>query len=152
MLSVLALKQKVFWTCSETCPIPGESRSPSYIGCLGWEVRTTDPHDPSKEIVYSGTPLVETLKAGGLLLDSGMGGLRETVKKTVIVEATDGYRAVFSLAELDPELTDRIILLADTKDGQLLPLREGPLRVIVPGEKRPARWVRQVKALTVRKN
>ena len=109
MLSVLALKQKVFWTCSETCPIPGESSSPSYIGCLGWEVRTTDPHDPSKEIVYSGTPLVETLKAGGLLLDSGMGGLRETVKKTVIVEATDGYRAVFSLAELDPELTDRII-------------------------------------------
>ena len=55
---------------------------------------------------------METLKAGGLLLDSGMGGLRETVKMTVIVEATDGYRAVFSLAELDPELTDRIILLA----------------------------------------
>jgi DMSO/TMAO reductase YedYZ molybdopterin-dependent catalytic subunit len=116
------------------------------------EVRTTDPHDPGKEIVYSGTPLVETLKAGGLLLDSGMGGLRETVKMTVIVEATDGYLAVFSLAELDPELTDRIILLADTKDGQPLPLREGPLRIIVPGEKRPARWVRQVKALTVRKN
>jgi DMSO/TMAO reductase YedYZ molybdopterin-dependent catalytic subunit len=116
------------------------------------EARTTDPHDPGKEIVYSGTPLVETLKAGGLLLVSGMGGLRETVKMTVIVEATDGYRAVFSSAELDPELTDRIILLADTKDGQPLPLREGPLRIIVPGEKRPARWVRQVKALTVRKN
>jgi DMSO/TMAO reductase YedYZ molybdopterin-dependent catalytic subunit len=116
------------------------------------EVRTTDPHNPGKEIVYSGIPLVETLKTGGLLLDSGMAGLRETVKMTVIVEATDGYRAVFSLAELDPELTDRIILLADTKDGQLLPAREGPLRIIVPGEKRQARWVRQVKALTVRKN
>ena len=116
------------------------------------EVRTTDPHNPGKETVYSGTPLVETLKTGGVLLNSGMAGLRETVKMTVIVEATDGYRAVFSLAELDPELTDRIILLADTKDGQPLPPREGPLRIIVPGEKRPARWVRQVKALTVRKN
>ena len=116
------------------------------------EVRTTDPHDPGKEIVYSGTTLVETLKTGGLVLDSGMAGLRDAVKMTVIVEATDGYRAVFSLAELDPELTDRIILLADTKDGQPLPPREGPLRIIVPGEKRPARWVRQVKALTVRKN
>jgi hypothetical protein len=71
---------------------------------------------------------------------------------TVIVEATDGYRAVFSSAELDPELTDRIFLLADTKDGQPLPPREGPLRIIVPSDKRPARWVRQVKALTVRKN
>ena len=116
------------------------------------EVRTTDPHDPGKEIVYSGTTLVETLKTGGLVLDSGMAGLRDAVKVTVIVEATDGYRAVFSFAELDPELTDRIILLADTKDGQPLPPREGPLRIIVPGEKRPARWVRQVKALTVRNN
>ena len=53
------------------------------------EVRTTDPHDPGKEIVYSGTTLVETLKTGGLVLDSGMAGLRDAVKMTVIVEATD---------------------------------------------------------------
>ena len=116
------------------------------------EARTTDPHDQGKEITYSGTPLVEVLKAGGLLLDSGMAGIRETVTMTVLVEATDGYRAVFSLAELDPELIDRVVLLADTKDGQPLPPREWPFRIIVPGEKRPARWVRQVKAVTVRKN
>jgi len=116
------------------------------------EARTTDPHDPGKEMVYSGTPLVEVLKAGGLLFDSAMAGIRETVTMTVLVEATDGYRAVFSLAELDPELTDRVILLADTKDGQPLPPREGPFRIIVPGEKRLARWVRQVRAVTDRKN
>ena len=116
------------------------------------EVRTADPHDPGKEIIYSGTPLVEVLKAGGLLLDSDMAAIRETVAMTVLVEATDGYRAVFSLAELDAELTDRVVLLADTKDGQPLPPREGPFRIIVPGEKRPARWVRQVTAVTVRKN
>jgi hypothetical protein len=116
------------------------------------EARMTDPRDPTKEIVYSGTPLVEVLKAGGILRDSGMAAIRDTITMTVLVEAADGYRAVFSLPELEPELTDRIIVLADTKDGQPLPLREGPFRVIVPGEKRPARWVRQVKALTVRKN
>jgi DMSO/TMAO reductase YedYZ molybdopterin-dependent catalytic subunit len=115
-------------------------------------VHTTDPRDPGKEIVYSGTPLVEALKVGGLLVDSGMAGIRDAITMTVLVEATDGYRAVFSLAELDPELTDRIVLLADAKDGQPLSPREGPFRIIVPGEKRPARWIRQVKALTVRKN
>jgi DMSO/TMAO reductase YedYZ molybdopterin-dependent catalytic subunit len=115
------------------------------------EARVTDPHDPGKEMVYSGTPLVEVLKAGGLPLDSGMAGIRETVTMTVLVEATDGYRAVFSLAELNPELTDRVILLADTKDGQPLPPREGPFRIIIPGEKRPVRWVRQVRVITVRK-
>ena len=69
-----------------------------------------------------------------------------------MIEATDGYRAVFALAELDSDLTDRVILLADTKDGQPLPASEGSFRIIVPGEKRPARWVRQVRAVTVRKN
>ncbi len=116
------------------------------------EIRSTDPHDPSKEIVYSGTPLVEVLKAGGLQLDSGMAGIRETVTMTVLIEATDGYRVVFSWAELDPALIDRVVLLADTKDGQSLPAREGPFRIIVPGDKRPARWIRQVNAVTVRKN
>jgi hypothetical protein len=96
--------------------------------------------------------LVEVLKAGGLQLDSGTEHIRETVAITVLIEATDGYRAAFALAELDPELTDRIILLADTKEGQPLPTSEGSFRVIVPGEKRPTRWVRQVRAVTVRKN
>ena len=81
-----------------------------------------------------------------------MAGIRDTVAVTVLVGATDGYRAAFSLAELEPELTDRVILLADTKDGQPLPSREGPFRIIVPGEKRPARWVRQVNTVTVHKN
>jgi DMSO/TMAO reductase YedYZ molybdopterin-dependent catalytic subunit len=116
------------------------------------EIRTPDPHDASKEIVYAGTPLVEVLKAGGLQLDSGTAHIREMVAITVLIEAADGYRAAFALAELDPELTDRIILLADTKDGQPLPPGEGSFRVIVPGEKRPARWVRQVRVVTVRKS
>ena len=81
------------------------------------EARTTDPRDPGKEIIYSGIPLVEVLKAGGLQLDSGTEHIRETVATTVLIEATDGYRAAFALAELDSELTDRIILLADTKDS-----------------------------------
>jgi len=113
---------------------------------------TSDPRQPGKEIVYSGIPLLEALKAGGLSRDSGMAGLRDAVKLTVIVQATDGYQAAFSMAELDPELTDRVILLADIKDGQPLPPGEGPFRIIVQGEKRPVRWVRQVRSLTVRKN
>jgi hypothetical protein len=36
------------------------------------EVRTADPHQPGKEIVYAGAPLAEVLKAGGMAPDSGM--------------------------------------------------------------------------------
>jgi hypothetical protein len=61
-----------------------------------------------------------------------------------LVEAADGYRVLFSIAELDAKFTDRTVIVADQKDGQLLPASEGPYRLIVPGEKRPARWARQV--------
>ncbi len=116
------------------------------------ETHAINPHDPGKEIVYSGSSLAEVLKAGGIRLDSGMTGIREAVAMSVVVEGIDGYRAVFALAELDPELTDRVILLADSKDGQPLPPSEGPFRIIVPGEKSPGRWVRQVRTITTRKN
>jgi DMSO/TMAO reductase YedYZ molybdopterin-dependent catalytic subunit len=116
------------------------------------ETHTLDPRNPGKEIVYSGTPLIEVLKAGGLKLDSGEAGFRETASITVLVDGSDGYRAAFALAELSPDLTDRVILLADAKDGQPLSSREGPFRIVVPGEKRPTRWVRQVTAVEVKKN
>ena len=61
----------------------------------------TDPHNSGKEIVYAGIPLVDVLKVSDLVLDSGIPGTRETVTVTVLIEATDGYRAVFSLAELE---------------------------------------------------
>ena len=115
------------------------------------EVRVADHREAGKELTYAGVPLVEVLRAAGLVLDPGMAGIRQTVSASVLVEAADGYRAVFALAELDPALTDRVILLADTRDGQPLGPGEGPLRLVVPGDKRPARAVRQVVMITVRK-
>jgi hypothetical protein len=47
--------------------------------------------------------------------------------------------------------TERVVLLADRRDGKTLSATEGPLRVVVPDEKRQGRWVRQVITLTVRR-
>ena len=54
--------------------------------------------------------------------------------------ATDGYRAVFALPGLDHAYTDRIVILADRRDGKPLTEKEGPLRIVVADEKREARW------------
>jgi hypothetical protein len=67
----------------------------------------------------------------------------------LIASAPDGYRVLFSLTEFDPAFSDRVILLADRRDGQPLDNREGPLRLVVPGDKRHARWIRGVDALEV---
>jgi DMSO/TMAO reductase YedYZ molybdopterin-dependent catalytic subunit len=91
---------------------------------------------------YSGVALTDVLAlGGGPPSDSSRGRALTTY---VLVEAADGYRVIFSLAELDGGFTDRVVLLADRVNGQPLPASEGPFRLIVPGEKRPARWARQV--------
>jgi hypothetical protein len=68
----------------------------------------------------------------------------------LLVEAADGYRAVFALPEMDSAFTDRKIYLVTKRDGQALSEKEGPFRIVVPDEKRAARWVRQVTALKVK--
>ncbi|HEY0790384.1 MAG TPA: hypothetical protein VGD78_04900 [Chthoniobacterales bacterium] len=116
------------------------------------EVRTKDAHDGARETLYGGVLLAEVLKAGGLSFEPGMATARENARASLLVEAADGYRAVFALAELDPTLTSGLVLLADTRDGRPLDSVEGPWRIVVASDKRPTRWVRRVTALTVRRD
>lgn len=107
--------------------------------------RVTD-HDGT-DATFEGTPLVEILRLAGAKLGEQLRGREMTTY--LLVKAADDYQVVFALAELDPGFTDRIILLADRRDGKSLSPKEGRLRIIVPGEKRQARWVRQVTTLTI---
>jgi DMSO/TMAO reductase YedYZ molybdopterin-dependent catalytic subunit len=91
---------------------------------------------------YSGVALTDVLALVGAPLADSLRG--RALATYVVAEAADGYRVIFSIAELDSRFTDRVVLLADRKDGQLLPASEGPYRLIVPGEKKPARWARQI--------
>ena len=67
----------------------------------------------------------------------------------VLAEATDGYRVVFSLAELDSDFLDSEVIVADTLDGAPLSPKQGPFKIVAPHEKRPARWIRMLRSLTV---
>jgi len=128
-------------------PAPAEWTASAWARLPRTQVRVQDRQ--GREITYDGVSLGEVLRAAGMKLDATTMPNREAVARYVVVDAADGYRAVFALAELDPAQTDRVIVLADRRDGQPLTMAEGPLRVIVPGEKRPARWVRQVRAIWV---
>ena len=90
---------------------------------------------------------MEILRQAGVKLGEQLRGQEMTTY--VLVKAADNYQVVFAVAELDPGFTDRVVFLADQRDGKVLSPTEGPLRMIVPGEKRQARWVRQVTTLTV---
>jgi hypothetical protein len=67
----------------------------------------------------------------------------------VVAEASDGYRALFALAEVDSGFMNSEILVADTVDGSPIDEKRGPFRLVAPHDKRPARWVRMLKSITV---
>jgi DMSO/TMAO reductase YedYZ molybdopterin-dependent catalytic subunit len=100
-----------------------------------------------KTVSYEGPILADVLATAGVTLGSTLRGA--TMANYLVVTGADGYRAVFALPELDAGFTDNLIILADRRDGQPLSATEGPLRIVVPAEKRAARSVRQVVALTI---
>lgn len=102
------------------------------------------------EAEFEGVAVAEVLKLAGAPAGEQLRG--DKLALFLLVEAADNYRAVFALPELEAMFTDRIVLLADRRDGQPLNEKEGPLRIIVPDEKRHGRWVRQVIALTVKRS
>jgi hypothetical protein len=89
------------------------------------------------------------LKAAGAQFGEALPG--PALANYLLVEAADGYRVVFALPELDPAFSDRVFLLADRRDGKPMNEKEGRLRIVVPDEKRHARWVRQVTAMSIRR-
>jgi hypothetical protein len=89
----------------------------------------------------------ELLKKAGLPQGESLRG--PAFATYVVFEAEDGYRVVFSIAELDSGIVDSDVMVADTMDGAPLSSKVGPFRLVAPHEKRPARWVRMLKSITV---
>jgi DMSO/TMAO reductase YedYZ molybdopterin-dependent catalytic subunit len=102
------------------------------------------------EAEFEGVALAEILKLAGVPAGEQLRG--DKLALFLLVEAADKYRAVFALPELDAMFTDKVVLLADRRDGKPLNEKEGPLRIIGPDEKRHGRWVRQVIALTIKRS
>lgn len=65
----------------------------------------------------------------------------------VVIRGRDGYAVLFSLGELDEALGGRVVVLATQCDGKPLSDEDGPYRLVVPGEQRAARSVRQVMSI-----
>ena len=103
-------------------------------------------HD-AKTSNYGGVLVQELLTRAGVKFGGDMRGDR--VARAVVIRAADGYRAVFALPETDSAFTERRVIVSDRRDGQPTIPADGPLRMVVTGDKRYARWVRQVVAITV---
>jgi len=93
---------------------------------------------------YSGVPLMELLTRLGVP-DKPHGTY---LRFYLVVEGADGFKAVYSLAEVNPMTHDGAVIVADTLDGKALQTT-GPLQLVASGDKHPARWVRNLSAIRV---
>jgi hypothetical protein len=68
----------------------------------------------------------------------------------IVATGADGYKVVLSLAEIDPDFHPGVVLVADAMNGHPLDEKSGPFKLIVTGDKRPARWVRNLVSIELK--
>ncbi len=120
------------------------------LAALPRETVSAAPTHDSAPRRYEGARLTDVLRAVGAPLGPRLHG--PAVRDVVVATGADGYRAVFSLAETDPaNHAGARILIADRVDGAPLDAKEGPLRLVVDGDLRPARSVHNLVRVEVRR-
>ena len=103
--------------------------------------------EDGRTVRYEGVLLAEVLKKAGVPLGRDLRG--DAVATYVLATANDGYKAVYSLAEVDPEFTSNDVIVADSADGKPLFDYQGPLRLVAPKDARAARSVRMLERIDV---
>lgn len=98
------------------------------------------------ETTYKGVPLRSLLQEQ-LKDPISMADLRKLADAVLLVKATDGYQAAVSAVEVAIDETGAKYFLAVEKDGKPLDDKQGPVKLIVPGDPKPVRSVRMVSAV-----
>jgi len=105
-------------------------------------------HEGAKAVPYQGPTLTSVLREAGTPVGPRAHGA--PMHAYVAVTGADGYVAVLSLAETDPEFRKGPIVLADQVSGKPLDAREGPLRLVIGDDLKSWRAVRNVARIEVR--
>lgn len=88
---------------------------------------------------YEGPVLSYVLRAGGLPVGAKLHG--DPLRGFVVVTGKDGFKAVYSLAELDRDFHAGTVILADKVDGAPLGDKEAPWRLVLAADKKAWRSV-----------
>jgi hypothetical protein len=123
--------QSVEWTADTLAALPHTT------------VHVHNEHTKADES-YSGVPVIDLLTRLGVP-DKPRG---KQFRIYLVAVGSDGYEVVYSLGEIAPDVHDATVLVADSEDGKPIDA-DGPLKLVATGEKRPARWVRNLVAIRV---
>ena len=113
----------------------------------GLPIASVANNDHGTQRTCTGPTLTQVL--GKLEVSQGEKLRGTELQRGVLVQARDGYAVLFSLGEIDPTFGNSGAIIATQCDGRALDDHEGPFRLIVPGDGKMARSVRQVVTLEI---
>ena len=100
-----------------------------------------------KTSTFDGVPLGDIVAKVGAAQGKAVHG--PELATVIRITAKDGYQVVLGLAETDPATRAGKVILADRADGAPLKAEDGPFRIVVSDDLRPARSARMVEKIEV---
>ena len=118
--------------------------TPATLAALPHVSVTVHNEHTKADETYSGVPLIALLTPLGVT-DKPRG---KDLRLYLVAAGSDGYEVVYAIGEVTPDVHDATVMVADMENGKPLS-DDGPLKLVATGEKRPARWVRNLVAIKV---
>jgi hypothetical protein len=117
---------------------------PQVVAGLPHETVTVINGHTNTSETYSGVPVSALLVKLGLPFEKTN---EHTLLRTfIIAQGTDGYTVILSAYETLSAIRDGNVIVADKLNGKPLD-QEGAFKLVIPGDKRPQRWVQNLKSL-----
>lgn len=108
---------------------------------------TIQVNEHGQTISYTGVLIRDVLAQAGAPSGDKLRG--KALSSYVLATARDGYAVVYALPEFDSAFTNAQPLIASKAGGQSLPENQGPFRIVMPQDKKPARSLRMLRRIDV---
>ena len=128
--------------------VDGKTTNLSVAELQGMPQRTVTVHNAHLKVdeTYTGVAVSDLLAKQGVTAEGA--GTKRVYHSYVKAEGTDGYWVLFSASEVEGAVHKGEVIVALTVDGK--PLGEdGKFKLVSTEEQKPARWVRNLKSLTL---
>ncbi len=97
---------------------------------------------------FTGVPLWQIINAAQPNFDADV--RNDRLSTFIVITGSDGYQAVISWGEIDPEFAGQMILIAYEQEGSLITDTQGPIRLVVSSDVRGGRYVSGVVNMSLR--
>ena len=131
-----------------TLTVNGTSRqiSPGDLAKMPQSTLKVHNAHTDRDEVYTGVAVADLLRAGGLASSKETQGI--FLRSYLQAQGMDFYFVIYSATEVEPDLNTASVIVATHVDGHEL-TDDGAFKLISSGDKKPARWVRNLFALTL---